>query len=223
MARFPLFLGVTASLRAAFSRWNAVFPALMVVLTVILVASGADRAARAAIVARVPFEWSDTRAAVFDLGEVWHVALGIFLVLVGAARRERKVAGGGWAVLQALIVCGLLTLFFKYATGRPPPSRTGSATDWELLAFTSRDLRVMWPSGHTSSACAAAAALTAFFDGRRWVAVLAWTIAALVAASMILLTFHWLSDVVAGGLLGFPIGRSVGRTFRAWAEDERAT
>jgi undecaprenyl-diphosphatase len=66
-----------------------------------------------------------------------------------------------------------------------------------------------FPSGHsaTAAACWAAIALVASrrmrLGRRRWAAALAVTIAVLVAASRVMLGVHWLTDVIAGAIVGW--------------------
>jgi membrane-associated phospholipid phosphatase len=69
-----------------------------------------------------------------------------------------------------------------------------------------------WPSGHSSSAWAMAATLTEFYPDNIPLAVGLYGYATYIAASASV-SFHWLSDVCAGSLFGYTIGKTVGRHF----------
>ena len=69
-----------------------------------------------------------------------------------------------------------------------------------------------FPSGHASSAFAAAAVLAVFAP--RWLGALFLAVAALVGISRIELGVHYVSDVAAGAALGAVIGLAIGLALR---------
>jgi membrane-associated phospholipid phosphatase len=124
------------------------------------------------------------------------IALALAAGLYEWYRRRR------WTVLafmlavilgQNLIANGVKLLLHRE---RPPVPHLAGSSGWSF------------PSGHSASAAATYAALALLAGrGRRW-PVKAWLgtaaagVAALVAASRVLLGVHWLTDVIAGVALG---------------------
>lgn len=118
------------------------------------------------------------------------VTLVAIAVALAVTRRWVALATAGVAVALTAVV----TLALKDAVGRPRP-----------LDPFAHAVGTSFPSGHASYAGVTAVVLVVSFTrpGRRrlW-----WTLAALAIAGMcwsrVYLQVHWLSDVVAGALLG---------------------
>jgi membrane-associated phospholipid phosphatase len=136
--------------------------------------------------------------AVTTLAETWFVLLaGLALAVTETIRTRTR-----WAVPFLLVVVlgnNLLTTAVKELAHRVRP-------DLNPLAAT---LGPSFPSGHTSTAAAFYAAAALLLGRRRGTAAQAWLaagavgIAVGVACSRVLLDVHWLSDVVAGLMLGW--------------------
>ena len=115
------------------------------------------------------------------------------------------LATHGWAafapVLQ-MIVAGLTgTLVYKWlkgATGRPRPYQACPA----ICCLGAPLDRFSFPSGHTLHAIVFSLVATAHYPALGW---LVWPFTALVAASRLVLGLHYLSDVLAGALVGAAI------------------
>jgi membrane-associated phospholipid phosphatase len=133
--------------------------------------------------------------------------------------------------VQALALTALDTAWLKWATGRPFPTHGGDPNSPERLqpgyakefgqeSFSTRGY-LAWPSGHTSTSVAVAAALTAYYPERIWIPLLGYPVGLLIGLGMMQGDHHWASDVVAGAMLGHAIGYSVGRSFRSYRSDGR--
>ena len=107
-----------------------------------------------------------------------------------------RVAG---ATLGAVVMCEGL----KLAVGRARPNATPGDPD-EFRPFGRLD--ASFPSGHTTVAFAAAAAIHQE-SGARWVPWVVYPAAAAVGWARVHEDRHWLSDVTAGAALGFWAGR----------------
>ena len=128
-----------------------------------------------------------------DHGEVW-----ILLAVILLAFKKTRRTGAVVAVALALdVVC--CNLLLKPLIGRVRPFVVNPAV--ELLVSAPMD--ASFPSGHTASSFAAAAALRAA-GSRLWLP--AFVLAALIAFSRLYLYVHWPSDVLAGGVLGIFLG-----------------
>jgi len=73
-----------------------------------------------------------------------------------------------------------------------------------------------WPSGHTTNAFAMATTLIELYPHNTKLKWWARTYAVLIGWG-VSTNIHWLSDAVAGALIGYAIGKTVGRSFRTLA------
>ena len=109
-----------------------------------------------------------------------------------------RVAG---ATFSAAVLCEGL----KLAVGRARPDDAPGDPD-EFRPFGRLD--ASFPSGHTTVAFAAAAAIDAESEAR-WVSWVVYPAAAAVGWARVREDHHWLSDVTAGAALGYWTGRKV--------------
>lgn len=123
------------------------------------------------------------------------------------AHSLRPAVAASLAIALALAANAAATAALKAAVDRPRPPEA----DPEIVPLVPVPESASFPSGHASSAFAAAAALALFLPRRRWPLVVA---AALVGLSRIWLGVHYPTDVLAGALLGLAIGYLVGRVTR---------
>lgn len=141
------------------------------------------------------------------------VAVGIGVIGLLGAPRERET---GRMLSEALITSSVWTGALKYLTGRERPRETTEiSADWTGpgASFTTepidgRGLR-SFPSGHTSGAWAMATVLAHQYPSHGIVPVIAYGTAAAMGYSRMAVGAHWLSDVVAGGLIGYGCARQV--------------
>lgn len=193
--------------------------------TLVLSGSELDHDARAFTVDR--FESRPLGDAAVIAGYVLPIVLPLGLYGVGLTRRFRPFAFHGAAVAQAVIVTFGATLALKVITGRPFPLHGGDphapdrlnhpdyAREWNPFQPA---LGVAWPSGHAAAAFAAAASLSAS-TADVGATIASYGVATGISAGMLVGDHHWLSDVVAGALVGQAVGDAVGRGFRAFRAD----
>lgn len=151
-----------------------------------------------------------------------------------AAAGDDEIATAGAAALQALIVQGVTIRSLKLLTDRAAPCPDGvteprfqnnvrcsaESNDFDLNPLLVAGGR-SWPSGHTSASFAVVSSLVAFFPDEPWLAFIGYPFAVAIGAGMIEADYHWLSDVIAGGLIGHSVGWVVGKTFRRRFEAKR--
>lgn len=120
--------------------------------------------------------------------------------LVGKLTHSLRAQETGLLALEALGHTQIATLAFKKATSRERPldhDRRGEF--WE--GGTS------FPSGHAASAFAVATVFAHEYRDHVAVPIVAYSLAGAISASRVGAQRHWVADVVAGGSLGFLIGR----------------
>jgi membrane-associated phospholipid phosphatase len=140
---------------------------------------------------------------VSDLGAVYTlVPLAGGLYLTGALTAQSKLRDtgllGGEALVDSLIVSQVL----KAATGRQRPLEG----DGGVHFFHGSDA---FPSGHTMGSFAFASVIAHRYHDNKPVVILAYGLATLVGASRFGARQHSASDIVAGGIMGWFIGRHV--------------
>jgi len=155
-----------------------------------------------------------TIARVLDRLDTWWLLILLIVAFVGGlwwSGRMVQALYFGVTIAAALVLNPLLKLAF----GRFPPGSDSAATQTAVYAF---------PSGHTTSATAAAAAFAVIFwpTRWRWPVIVAATVFSLgMAVSRVYLGAHWVSDVVGGLALGFTIAMAV-RALVPWPSPQEA-
>jgi hypothetical protein len=135
-------------------------------------------------------------------------AIGVSAVALGGgliSHNKRLLDTGRDAVEAEILAAGIATPALKYAVGRVRP---GDGSDADEFKPFSRN--ASFPSGETTEAFAVASVLSARADG--WVVpVVSYTLASCVGYARVHDRGHWASDVIAGGLVGTLIGRTIVR------------
>jgi membrane-associated phospholipid phosphatase len=155
------------------------------------------------------------------------------LYLTGLAAGESELASAGSAAIQAVVVQFVAVNALKWLSDRAGPFPNGDpkrrrftsglfrdslrADDFDFNPF---DLHggLRWPSGHTASNVALVSALYGFYPDQLWIALVGYPYALAVGIGMVEGDYHWLSDVVAGALIGHIIGWVIGKQMRATYE-----
>ncbi len=115
----------------------------------------------------------------------------------------------------AIILAGLFTYGLKEVFGRTwpetwvnnNPSYFGNGV-FGFFPFHGGREYASFPSGHTTAICAFAGALWFLWPRLRWVGV---ALAALVAIGLLGANYHWLSDIIAGAIVGVTTGWAAAR------------
>jgi inner membrane protein len=108
--------------------------------------------------------------------------------VVGRAQRRSTLHEAAWLGALAFMAAGLVEFAIKHLVGR---SRPDSVLDIDSF-----------PSGHATSVFAVATIFAAFYPRLRWPL---YALAAAVAAGRVYLERHYVSDVLAGAIIGIVI------------------
>jgi membrane-associated phospholipid phosphatase len=156
------------------------------------------------------------------LGYVLPLAVAGPLYAHGKIAGDNETLGAGCAAAQSALIAVTWTTVLKGLTGRPHPDGwyEGDARAYSRefnIGLARGSLHWGWPSGHTCVTMSMATALTAYYPGNPWVPAGGYAVTAYVMIGMLgehRSSAHWLSDIVAGALMGVPIGWAVGKNFR---------
>lgn len=192
---------ISAPARWDRSDWMTVGTSVAAVVgTALLIDHSADRF----MAKHATASWDRTAKAVQNLGGTPSVLIAGGTYLAGVAFKDPEVQATG---IDTMVTMGLaqllLTIPLKVVVGRSRPSDGKGTHDFHPL-----NGRQSFPSGHTTQAFALASVIAEHAD-RPWVSGLAYGLAGLVGLSRVEQRQHFMSDVVAGGLIGTFVGKTV--------------
>ena len=211
-----LFHNFWRNLAACFRPRNVAWVAVAGLLTWVCVASGWDWAWFISMRNSAWYPWLFPAAIVGGLFPIF-VPLG--MLWVGKARRDARMIAAAWGTGQAAIIGLLVSSFYKFFTGRiQPPFTLTAATHVDIshafqFGFGRHGIFWGWPSSHATVAFAAALTLVAYYPEKKWVAVAALAYAAYVAIG-VSTGIHWLSDAIAGVIVGSMVGMAIKKRSR---------
>jgi hypothetical protein len=145
-------------------------------------------------IARLGNSVGDPRYLAPVLGAGWLIG-----EITGQRRLERAVVHAG----EAAVVAAAVSEVVKLGVGRVRPLDGADPDRFRPLSGNGS-----FPSGHTTVAFAVASAL-AHETHHRWLDVALYGLASATALSRLNDNSHWMSDVMAGGIVGYLVGRQV--------------
>ncbi len=214
MERAPkLFFHLPKTLLACFYGSNLLIQLLAFVLTYLIVVTGFDwgyfLATRGTLLKNLFFP------AVIVGGVLPLFGLPL-LLLIAYLKKALVFQRVVWMLGQAALLGWSVSTFYKVFTGRLQPNLHDQLID---ISHTFR-FGVLrggafwgWPSSHTSVAFAMALALVWTYRKQRIVPILAMIYACYIGIGVATVGIHWLSEAVAGALIGGVIGFQVGKNF----------
>jgi membrane-associated phospholipid phosphatase len=144
--------------------------------------------------------------------KLWLVIAGIMGVVGGRTGRRAALTG----VVAIALNSAIVNIPIKLAGGRPRPDRDAAQVP-EERRVTMPDSS-SFPSGHTATGFAFAAAIAGTAPGVAWPARV---LASIVGYSRVHTGVHYPGDVVVGALIGTTIGESVAFGARSWRRRRR--
>jgi membrane-associated phospholipid phosphatase len=118
---------------------------------------------------------------------------------------ERMLDAGVDALESSVLAAGVVTPVIKRVVGRARPIHDLGKHSFHPFSSAYES----FPSGHATNAFAIYSAIATRYDDNRYVPAIAYTIATSVAIARVHDRVHFASDVLAGGMIGHAIARSV--------------
>ena len=150
----------------------------------------------------------------------------------GIVFKSQKVKTTTLLAIQSVICSQLVSIVTKTLTGRTRPSYYSEFSEAEprfLGPFgnfstdaTGAHTNGSFPSGHTTSAFAAATVFAVEYRNKPLIPIVAYTMATLVGLSRITENKHWATDVFTGAALGYLTGRQVSLNYHRYAKIKNA-
>jgi hypothetical protein len=148
------------------------------------------------------------KSAPVEFGRLWGETYVTVLVaggfaLHGALAQDNSTKKVGFEVVQAALYAGGITTVLKAALGRSRPFTERGAFNLRPFTILDDDFHSL-PSGHTALAFALSTVLSRNADSRT-LKIIAFLPAALTAFSRVYQDFHWTSDCLLGGIIGYAV------------------
>ncbi|HTX18503.1 MAG TPA: phosphatase PAP2 family protein [Bacteroidota bacterium] len=153
-----------------------------------------------------------------EMGTLVPVAVSLSLYLYGRSQDDVRLQVTALALGQAALLSVGISSVYKVFSGRWPPDnvdvprgRADYSGDFHF-GFLRRGAFEGWPSSHTMDAFSMATTIAELYPGRTTLQLVSYTYASLIGIG-VSTNIHWLSNAVAGALIGYAIGKTVGDDF----------
>lgn len=163
------------------------------------------------------------------IGFIVPIITPIITYTVSRFTKDEKLQITAFALAQSLMLTLAIQSPLKMITGRELPgivtefahTRNSRADDFsDEFNWFKGNFIDGWPSGHTANAFAAAATISEIYNDNLWLKICAYSYAALIGFG-VTLDVHWSSEAVAGALIGYAVGKTVGRSFNQLLEGKK--
>ncbi|MBV9349309.1 MAG: phosphatase PAP2 family protein [Patescibacteria group bacterium] len=159
-------------------------------------------------------EWVGAVAGV--AGFLVPILLPVEMYRSGRRNKNFEAMRAAMCVAQAELVALIVSIIYKAVTGRAQPELyTAFPVDVSKnfhFGFLQNGVYWGWPSSHTIVATAMAAAIATLYPRHNIAKYGACLYAAFIGFGITFMG-HWLSDVVAGALMGIGVGVAIGKAF----------
>ena len=194
---------------------NLYWHLLAIVLTYILVVGGFDW--QYFIVTRGDWSTSIGMSAGI-VGFLIPVIVPLTIYVSGILRKDAQLKQVAIASLQTVIVALVIIALYKAFTGRIQPEFVSGLVGIDIsngfnFGFWENGIFWGWPSSHTGAAFALSVFLGLVYKHKKWVGILAILYACYIGFGASV-AFHWLSDVVAGVIVGSLVGYVMYQNFK---------
>jgi hypothetical protein len=208
------FSGVLRRIIECFKGSYLLWQFLAAALTLVLVESGADWRYFESTRSDLLFSLALPAAII---GFFVPVIVPVGLYIIGEMRRMPELVRAGAALAQSVIVAYVVSCFYKIFTGRIQPEFLTHLSTVDIsrefqFGFLRNGIFWGWPSSHAAVACAMVAALVVLYPRIRAIKYLA-LLYGLYIVLGVSVSIHWLSDALAGAIIGSVAGIVVARSF----------
>ncbi|MFC2111228.1 phosphatase PAP2 family protein [Bacteroidota bacterium] len=126
--------------------------------------------------------------------------------LISENNRSKKTALLG---TKAFIISGCIAQLVKFSTHRHRPYENSPADPyiWDGPSIKHKNLSFL--SGHSATAFSIATIIASEYKDRKFIPIIAYSVAGLTALSRVYSNKHWASDVLFGSVVGYAIGKLI--------------
>ena len=164
---------------------------------------------------------------VMVIGVVVPVITPLVFYVSGKYFSDERMSIASSALIQTVLLTLAVQSPLKMITGRRTPGLASNRMSDRIegeddfsreFNWFNMDFINGWPSGHTANAFSAAATIAEIYHDNILVKIGAYTYAALIGIG-VTTHAHWASEAFAGALIGYAVGKTVGKSFRKILEN----
>ena len=213
------FSYIGKNIAESYTGWNSLFHIGAAGLTYFIVTSNLD-----ASVLEATSKMDYNTSQIIGMPGIITGYLAPVLVPVGMylfSGKDSDTRNASFAAIQAVGIAAAANAILKSITGRSAPNpdaadKIALSKDFNF-SFFGGGAHYGWPSGHIMTNMAMASAIAAYYNDKPWVKYVCYGYVSVLAVAVLIDergSAHWLSEIVAGGLMGYAIGSTTGRNFR---------
>jgi len=155
-------------------------------------------------------------------GSFGPLLIGLPIFIQGKMSKDNETIGASFAIAHSTIIAITYISTLKFLTGRPhaensdPDSAKEQSREFRF-GFSRNGIVDGWPSGHVGMTTTLLSTLAHYYPEKIWLKYFGIGFVSYMFYTVISHNegqYHWLSDGVAGAMMGYAIGSEVGDNFR---------